>query len=150
MNKLPPIVKDRLIFLGWIAGLLLAASLIWSLSFTYRASSLMRSVNNSLAAAGDARMISSRLPGRFAGPMGIWYRLHESDSLFFVFVIMREGVLVPCGMEIGKDGKAVDVVPLGSHARQVIGRIPQGVIQVYIRRAESAAIAEFAALKGVE
>jgi hypothetical protein len=42
-------------------------------------------------------------------------------------------------VEINKDGKAVDIVPLGSHARQIIGRIPQGVIQVYIRRIESSA-----------
>jgi hypothetical protein len=143
MNKLPPILKDRLILLGWIAGLLLAASLIWSLTFPLRAASLMRAVNKTLDAAGDERIIISALPGRFAkpAPMGIWYRLYGSDTLFFVFVIMRDGILVPCGVEIGKDGKAADVVPLGSHARQVIGRIPQGVIQIYIRRIELAASA---------
>ena len=141
MNKLSPIVKDRLILLGWIAGLLLAASLAWSLSFSYRSHSLMRSVIKALEAAGDTRIIEGPLPGRFTrrSPMGFWYKLYESDSLFFVFVIMNEGILVPCGVEINKDGKAVDIVPLGSHARQVIDRIPQGVIQVYIRRVESAA-----------
>ncbi|MDR2923743.1 MAG: hypothetical protein LBU85_10455 [Treponema sp.] len=141
MNKLSPIVKDRLILLGWIAGLLLAASLIWSLTFNYRAASLMRVVNKALEAAEDTRVVSSPLPGRFArsAPMGLWYRLYESDSLFFVFVIMNDGILVPCGVEITKDGKADGIVPLGSHARQVIGRIPQGVIQVYLRRAEESA-----------
>jgi len=141
MNKLSPIVKDRLILLGWIAGLLLAASLAWSLSFPYRADSLMKSVNNALEAGGDTRIIVSHLPRRFArpSPLGIWYRLYESDSLFFVFVIMHEGILVPCGVEVNGEGKAVDIVPLGNHARQVIDRIPQGVIQVYIRRVESAA-----------
>jgi len=140
-----PILKDRLILLGWIAGLLLAAALIWSLSFNYRAAALARSVNRALDAAADERMIDSCLPRRFArhSPMGFWYRLDESDSLFFVFVIMNEGILVPCGVEIDKSGKAVDVVPLGSHARQVIGRIPQGVIQIYLRRIE-------AAVKGAE
>jgi hypothetical protein len=147
MNKLHPTVKDKLILIGWIAGLLIAASLAWSLTFPYRADSLMRSVNMALETAGDARIIYSNLPGRFArpSPMGVWYRLYESDSLFFVFVIMREGILVPCGVEINKDGKAVDIVPLGSHARQVIGRIPQGVIQVYLRHVESAA-----SVKGAE
>jgi len=136
-------MKDRLILLGWIAGMLLAASLAWSLTFPYRADSLMRSVNKALDAAGDTRAITSPLPHRFArsAPMGFWYRLYGSDSLFFVFVIMNEGILVPCGVEINKDGHAVDVVPLGSHARQVMGRIPQGVIQVYIRRVESVASA---------
>jgi hypothetical protein len=150
MNKLSPIVKDRLILLGWIAGLLLAASLAWSLSFPYRSALLMRSVNKTLEAAGDKRIISAPLPGRFTKPalMGFWYRLSESDSLFFVFVIMNEGILVPCGAEINGDGKAVDIVPLGSHARQVIGRIPQGVIQVYLHRIESAASAGGAASAG--
>jgi len=143
MNKLSPIVKDRLILIGWIAGLLLAASLAWTLSFPYRSAFLMRSVNKALEVAGDARIISAPLPGRVTGrsPMGFWYRLQESDSLFFVFVIMNEGMFVPCGVEITGDGKAVNLVPLGGHARQIIGRIPQGVIQVYIRRIESAASA---------
>jgi len=143
MNKLSPMVKDRLILLGWIAGLLLAASLAWSLSFNYRSAAMMRSVNKALGAAADTRIISSRLPGRFTrpAPIGFWYRLYESDSLFFVFAIMNEGSLVPCGVEINRDGKAVGIVPLGSYARQVIGRIPQGVIQVYLRRIESAASA---------
>jgi len=143
MNKLSPTVKDRLILLGWFSGLLLAASLAWSLSFPYRSACLMRSVSRALETAGDTRIIASPLPGRFTrpAPMGFWYRLYESDSLFFVFVIMNEGILVPCGVEINKDGKAVDIVPLGIHARQVIGRIPQGVIQVYLRRIESSASA---------
>jgi len=154
MNKLSPTVKDRLILIGWFVGLLLSASLVWSLSFNYRARFLMRSVNIALYAAGDSRKLVSHLPGRFtkpavaeasavpayAGPMpmGLLYSLNESDSLFYIFAFMNEGILVPCGVEINKDGKAVDIVPLGSHARQVIGRVPQGVIQVYLRRIESA------------
>jgi hypothetical protein len=142
MNNLSPTVKDRLILLGWFAVLLLAASLAWSLSFPYRAHSLMRSVNVALYAAGDTRVLVSPWPGRFAkpAPMGSLYRFFGSDSLFFVFVIMNEGILVPCGVEIDKDGKAGNIVPLGSHARQVIGRIPRGIIQVYLRRIESAAV----------
>jgi len=147
MNKLSPVVKDRLILIGWIAGLLLAASLAWALSFPYRSAILMRSVNKALEAAGDARIISAPLPGRVTGraPMGFWYRLSESGSSFFVFVIMNEGILVPCGAEISGDGKAGNLVPLGSHARQIIGRIPQGVINVYLRRIEGAASAGGAA-----
>jgi len=143
MNKLSPIVKDRLILLGWIAGLLLAASLAWSLSFPYRSAFLMRSVNKSLEAVGDERTVSSPLPrgGARQALMGFWYRLNESDSTFFVFAVMNEGILVPCGVEINGEGKAVGLVPLGGHARQIIGRIPQGVIQVYLRRIESAASA---------
>jgi len=140
MNKMSPILKDRLILVGWIAGLLVAASLAWSLSFPYRSALLMRSVNKAIEAAGDPRIVSSPLPKGFSRHtlMGLWYRLYESDSSFFVFVIMNEGILVPCGVEITKEGKAVGIVPLGNHARQIIGRIPRGVIQVYLRRIESA------------
>jgi len=134
-----PIVKDRLILAGWIAGLLVAVSLAWSLSFPYRSALLLRSVNKALESAGDPRIISSPLPGGTRHTlMGLWYRLFESDSSFFVFVIMNEGILVPCGVEITKEGKAVGIVPLGNHARQIMGRIPKGVIQVYLRRIESA------------
>jgi len=146
MNKLSPTVKDRLILMGWFAGLLLAASLVWSLTFPYRAHLLMKSVNKALDVAGDTRLLVSSLPAKytktaFSGPlpMGFMYKLYGSDSVFFVFVIMNEGILVPCGVEISKEGKTVDIVPLGSHARQVLGRIPSGVIQVYLRRIESAA-----------
>jgi len=157
MNKLSPVVKDRLILLGWITSLLLAASLAWSLSFNYRAAALMRSVNRALEAAGDARAVSARLPGRAANretagraPMGVWYGLEGSDALFYVFVIMNEGILVPCGVEIGRDGKAGDIVPLGGHARQIIGRIPRGVINVYLGRVESAAAAYVSAIRSGE
>jgi hypothetical protein len=140
MNRLSPTVKDRLILLGWIAGLLLCASLAWSLSFPYRSDTMMQAVNKALEAAGDSRIILSPLPGRAArpAPIGFWYSLINSDSLFFFFVIMNEGALVPCGVEI-KDGQASGLVPIGSYARQVIGRIPNGVIQVYLRRIEAAA-----------
>jgi hypothetical protein len=141
MIKLSPTVKDRLILLGWIAGLLLSASLAWSLSFPYRSASMIRAVNMALGAAEDTRVISSHLPGRLTrpAPIGFLFRLYNSDSFFFVFVIMNEGSLVPCGVEINKDGQTSGIVPLGSYARQVIGRIPGGVIQVYLRRIESAA-----------
>jgi hypothetical protein len=58
---------------------------------------------------------------------------------------MREGVLVPCGVEITEDGIVNEIIPLGSHARQVIGRIPQGVIQVYIHRIKSVLPADMGA-----
>jgi hypothetical protein len=139
MYNLPPAFKDKLIFLGWIAGLVLVISLIWSFSFPYRATRLMRSANRALAAIEDKRQISAILPRQHARPalLGCWYSLKESDSIFYIFVIMREGVFVPCGVEINKDGKAVDIVPLGGHARQVFIRIPQGLVQVYIQRIES-------------
>ena len=71
--------------------------------------------------------------------MGCWYSLHESVSVFFVFPIMREGVLVPCGAEISGNGEVIDIIPLGAHAKQVLDRMPPNLIQIYVRRIETTA-----------
>jgi hypothetical protein len=140
----PALLKDRAIFLGWIAGLILAVSLLWTLSFSLRAEFLMQSANRILAATDDGRRLSAPLSRPFAGPvpLGCWYYLAETGSLFYVFVIMRNGILIPLGAEISEQGKVVDITPLGSHAFRVMDRIPRGLIQVYIRRIEFAVAKE--------
>ena len=141
MKEFTSLLKDRGIFLGWVAGLVLIALLFWSLSFSFRSACLMQSVNKVLSSMEDTRVLSASLPQPFASPvpLGCWYRLANSNSLFFVFVVMRDGILVPCGAEMSVYGKVVEVLPLGSHARRVFDRIPQRMIQVYVRRIETAA-----------
>lgn len=152
MNDWTSVLKDRAILSGWIAGLVLAAALLWFLTFPFRSACLMNSTNKALAAMDDTRRLSSPYlhykagPGlRFADPLGCWYHLSDSadGSLFYVFVIMREGILVPCGAEISGRGELIEIVPLSSHAQQIIGQIPAGMMQVYLRRLRivSAAIA---------
>ena len=142
-KKLAASLKDPAILFGWIASLILAAGLLWSLTFQFRASCLMRSANQSLIEMEDPRTllapVSRPLTGHF--PLGCWYTIAGSDSLFFVFTIIRDGILVPCGVEISSEGKVTDIVPLGNHARQVMYRIPQGIIHVYMRRIESSVTA---------
>jgi hypothetical protein len=141
MNDVTQTLKDRAVFLGWIAGLVLVAALFWILSFPVRSVCLMQSTNKVLTAMDDPRRLAAPLLRPIAGPdpLGCWYHLADSDSLFFVFTIMRDGILVPCGAEIAASGELVGIVPLGTHARQVMGQIPQGLIQVYVRRIETAA-----------
>ena len=141
MNDFSSALKDRVILLGWIVGLVLAVVLLWSLTFSFRSACLMRSTNKVLASQEDSRSLSAPLSQHFASPvpLGCWYSLADSDSLFFVFAIVRDGILVPCGAEISDRGEVTDIVPLGSHARQVMDRIPRGVVQIYIQRIESAA-----------
>jgi hypothetical protein len=138
-------VKDRAILLGWIVGLVVVISLLWSLSFPFRSACLMRSTNKILALMDDPRQLAAPLlrpsaggtvPG---GPLGCWYTLSESGSLFFVFAIMKDGILIPCGAEIAENGRVTEIVPLGNHAGQAMPQIPQGLIQVYVRRIESVA-----------
>jgi len=147
MKETASALKDRAVFAGWVAALVLVASLLWSLSFPSRADYLMRTTNKILISMDDNRRLAAPLlhPVTEPAPLGCWYRLYESSSFFFVFAIMREGILVPCGAEISEQGKVVEIIPLGNHARQVIDQIPQGLIQVYVRRIESAAVSVVAA-----
>ena len=143
MIKLAPVLKDRAIFLGWIAGLILASSLLWVLSYPFRATRLMHTTNRVLASMGDDRRLSAALPRQFAraAPLGCWYSLagtSAAPSLFFVFAILQNGILVPYGAEISVQGEVTSLVPLGNHARKNMDRIPPGLIQVYVRRIESA------------
>jgi hypothetical protein len=140
MTDLTPVMKDRLILVGWIAGLVIVITLLWSLTFHFRATLLMSSANKVLVSMEDQRRLLSPLPRAPAEsvPMGHWYRLLESGSLFFIFGIMRDGILIPCGAEITEEGKVSEIIPLSSHARKAIGHIPQGVIDIYIQRIESA------------
>jgi len=147
MKDMTSALKDRAVLAGWIAALVLIASLLWSLSFPFRVNCLMRSTNKVLIAMNDHRRLIDPVlhPVAKPTPLGCWYRVYESDSLFVVFVIMREGILVPCGAEISGQGEIVEIIPLGNHARQVMDQIPQGLIQVHVRRIESAAAAIIAA-----
>jgi hypothetical protein len=146
MKDRTSVLKDRAIFTGWIAGLVLVAALMWSFSFPLRSMSLLRSTNKVLISMGDNRRLAAPLLHPVAGtvPLGCWYRLYESDSLFLVFLIMQGGILVPCGAEIGENGKVIEVIPLGSHARQVMDKIPRNLVQIYVHRIESAALTAIA------
>ena len=144
MKNLTVVLKDRAILAGWIAGLILIASLLWSLSFPFRAFCLMRSTNKVLITMDDSRRLVAPLPhSAVPASLGCWYRLSGSGSdgsFFYVFALVQGGILVPCGAEISGKGEVLDIIPLGSHARQIMKRIPPGMIQMYVRRIESAGI----------
>ena len=149
MNGLTDVLKDRAILVAWIAGLVLVASLLWFLSFPFRSACLMNATNKILASMDNdgsgapPKLLSAPLLRPFRGPasLGCWYRVADSNSLFYVFVLMNGGILVPCGAEITEEGELGGIIPLGSHARQVMGRIPPNLIQVYAQRIESSAAA---------
>jgi len=134
-----PALKDRAILAGWIVGLVLVASLAWSLTFGFRLNVLMRAANRALVAVEDTRRLSEPLPRAFQTRefLGGWYTVAGSDSLFLVFAIMRDGILVPHGAEVSAEGRVLEMVPLGYHARQVADRLPRGLVDVYARRIEA-------------
>ncbi|MDR0315673.1 MAG: hypothetical protein LBH97_02085 [Treponema sp.] len=139
MNSLVPVLKDRAILLGWIFGLALAGALLWSLTQPLRAGYLLRAVNKTLVASGDTRRLLSPLPRPAAKtvPLATWYSLTDSNSRMCVFAIMRNGILIPCGAYISADGTVEDIIPIGGHAAQMFERIPQGIMQIYVRKIES-------------
>ncbi|MCL2044386.1 MAG: hypothetical protein FWG89_09625 [Treponema sp.] len=141
MTITAPVLKDRAVLCGWIAGVTVFAILLWSLTFNFRAAHLMRSTNRVLAAMEDGRVLSAPLSRPAAGhiSLGGWYHLAGTNAFFAVFTIMHNGILVTCGAEISAEGKVVEVIPLGNLARSVMDRIPQGLIQVYVRRIETSA-----------
>jgi len=143
MTNVTLVLKDRAILAGWIAGLVLIGSLLWSLSFPFRAMCLMRSTNKVFITMDDSRRLIAPVPHSAAATtsLGCWYRLSGGDgSLFYVFTLVQGGILVPCGAEISGEGKVIEIIPLSSHARQIMSRIPPGVVQLHIRRIESAAL----------
>jgi hypothetical protein len=149
MNGLTHVLKDRAILVAWIAGLALIASLLWFLSFPFRSVCLMNSTNKILASMDNdgsgapMKLLSAPVLRPFSGPapLGCWYRVSDSNSLFYVFALMHGGILVPCGAEISEEGEVTGIIPLGNHAQQVMKRIPQGLVQVYAQRIESSAVA---------
>lgn len=141
INSIVPGLKDRAIFLGWVAGLVVAGALLWTLTQPLREDRLLRSVNRFLAAANDERQLAARL-GRTqaaSGQTGVWYSLRDSNAAMYIFTVMRDGILVPCGAHVSPDGTVAEIIPLGRHAVQVFDRIPPALMRIYIQRIESLA-----------
>jgi hypothetical protein len=134
-------IKDWAVFFGWIGGLIILGGIIWSLTQPVRDRGLMFSVNRILSLEEDPRRLSAPLdfprPSGSARPLGVWYTLVDSGDVFFVFPLMRDGILALCGAQVSPDGKVIEILPLSDHAKQVFGDIPEGLIQTYIRRIEA-------------
>jgi hypothetical protein len=136
-----PALRDKAIFIGWIAGLIIAGSLLWSLTRPLQTRYLLRAVNRALIAREDARRLIAPEGRRpiSTNPIGVWYTMLDSDFGMFVFAIMWDGALIPCGAELSPDGRITDFIPLSGSSEQLLDHIPWSVIEVYLRRIEAAA-----------
>jgi hypothetical protein len=133
-------IKDRAIFLGWIAAVLLIGTLLWTLTTSIREISLLKSVNRIFISRNDARRLEApvhikKSAGKLS-PLGTWYTQTNSKDNFFVFAIMWNGVLAVCGAPVSGDGDVREIIPLSIHAEQILKQIPPGVVRTYIRRIE--------------
>jgi hypothetical protein len=133
-------IKDRAVFLGWIAAVLLVGTLLWTLTASIRETFLLKSVNRIFISRNDARRLEAPIhikksSGKLS-PLGTWYTQTNSKDTFFVFTIMWNGVLAVYGIPAPDGGEVGEIIPLSIHAEQMLKRIPPGVVQTYIRRIE--------------
>jgi hypothetical protein len=143
-------MKDKLILFGWIAGLLLLASVILFFSQPALAFNLMRSVNNVFIHNNDSRRLSAYLPAKTgkAEVFGYWYTMYNSANKMFVFTTFQDGILVPLGAVVTPHGDVDEVLPLSAHAEQIFDAMPKSVLQMYIYRIQDAAHINFSAPQG--
>ena len=132
MKKISSSLKEKLILTAWISGLIIASVLLWSLSSSFRSMLTMNSVNSFLSTINDER--------RLLSPVEIQncYKIADSNSLFCLFSIMWEGIMVPCAAEISQEGTVINTIPIGNHASQIIKFIPEEQIQIYLKQIVSA------------
>ena len=143
-------IKDKSIFLGWIAGLLFLIALLWILTQNAQAHNLLRTVNNVFITSGDSRRIIShvRQVSGNAGLIGYWYNMYNSTDKMFVFSVFQDGILVPLGAIVSANGSVSEILPLSAHAEQTFDTISLSVLQVYITRIEAAALIGFTETEG--
>jgi len=143
-------MKDRLILVGWIVGLLLLVSVIWIFSQPALTFNLMRTVNNVFINNNDARRISEYLHTKTgkAEIFGYWYSMYNSQDKMFVFTAFRDGVLVPLGAVVSANGSVDEILPLSAHAVQIFNAMPKSVLKMYVDKIEDAAYINFSAQKG--
>lgn len=134
--------KDRAILFIWITGFLLIISLIWIITQPLQTNYLLRSVNSVLINNNDSRRLSAYIADAKGakGLFGYWYSINNSTDTMFVFTIFQNGILVPLGAVISDEGVS-EIIPLSSHAVRIFDNLPESILQMYIRRIESAALA---------
>jgi hypothetical protein len=71
--------------------------------------------------------------------MGVWYSVLDSTADMFVFAVIWDGILLPCGAFVSPEGKVEDLIPLSGHAANLLDQIPRNMMGMYIRRIEAAA-----------
>jgi hypothetical protein len=135
-------IKDKLILLVWITGILLIISMLWIVTQNVQKYYLMRTVNSVFIGNNDLRRLSS--PLQKAGNedkynmnlLGYWYTMNNSSDLMFVFSVFQDGIMIPLGAFVSPDGKVYEVIPLSAHAVYVFDTLPESILSMYIARIE--------------
>ncbi|MCL2277592.1 MAG: hypothetical protein FWC21_06805 [Treponema sp.] len=134
-------IKNKLLFSGWIAGLLLLVCLVWILTYGPQTRNLMRTVNSVFQSNNDSRRLSGLMQTKVSasGLLGYWYLMYGTTDKMFVFTIFNDGILLPVGAVVSTE-KVKEIIPLSAHAVQVFNDMPESVLRLYINRVEDAAV----------
>ncbi|MCL1954348.1 MAG: hypothetical protein FWF68_01330 [Spirochaetes bacterium] len=135
-------LRDKAVLLGWIAGLLLLISLIWIFSQPLQAHYLLRSINYVFINNNDDRRVISYIkkkPGK-TDLMGYWYSMYNTKDNMFVFMVFKDGILIPLGAIVSDNGDVRELIPLSAHAVQIFDNMPQSILQMYVRQIEKTAL----------
>ena len=143
-NPIPSQVRDTMIFVGWIAGLIFIASLCWFLTQSARNRFLLTAVNRVLEQSGDSRRLAEPVPygSLKAGSSGIgsWYIMKDvpEETTACIFTFIGEGAFFPCAAVVTAEGKVEEFIPLNNHGERILKRISPGFLRLYARRIEGA------------
>jgi hypothetical protein len=139
---LPLSVKQWGVFAAWIGGLVLIGILLWGLTGSLRSQIIAASANKVLDRSGipyrlDKAIDTLGKPGR-ATQLGSWFTLRNDNGRAVVFPLMTGPNAAAALALLSREGKVESLVPLSTSAVQLFDRLPAGVLQLYVRRAEEA------------
>ena len=141
-NLLSPKVKDMMMLFGWVAGLVLVASLCWFLTQPFRNHLLVKAVNRVLEDSGDplrlGEPVSSGVSASFG--VGAWYNTTgiksraEEGTKIYIFTFFGEGSFFPCAAVVTPGGKVEKFIPLNSYGEKMMKLLSPGILKIYAQR----------------
>jgi hypothetical protein len=139
---LPPPVKQWGFFAAWIGGLVLIGILLWGLTGSLRSQIIVTSANKVLDRSDIPYRLDKAIgalgkPGR-AMQLGSWFTLRNNGGRAVVFPLMTGPNAAAALALLSREGKVESLIPLSTSAVQLFERLPAGVLQLYVRRAEEA------------
>jgi hypothetical protein len=140
-DAIPEGIRNMGVLLGWIGGILLTGCLLWFLTQPVRNMALLRSVNKVLAVSEEPWRLNAAIApwgqsGR-AMQAGTWFSVVNSTDWAVVFQIMTDGVSASFVAVVRTGGIVRSILPLSAHSVQMVKRLPQETVQIYIHRIES-------------
>ena len=134
----PTLLKDSMIILGWVVGLILLSFLFWYFAQPVKNRFLISSVNQILQQSGDPRRLSEPITRgniRTSG-FGSLYNFSDNKKVL-IFTFIGEGTFFPCAAVMDADGRIEEIFPLGRHSARMFQRVSPEILNIYTMRINS-------------